>query len=267
MCVFPLEFLQYCYLKQSRYPNLSLIFPFFHLKEFCELESKCSRVLPVFCKRLSKGFKTEILTCMGWMWEALDIYWLSNSLKSPSVLCLFITCLLLKESASASLEAHEVIILCVHREKRKIFRCSVVSDSLRPHGLQHARLLLGPSLSPRVCSDSCPLSCWCYLTTSFFSFCLQCFPASGFFQWVGSSHQVVKGLELQLSHLPFPMNIQVDFLSLYFKEKIKQRFSWCGKRPNVGGRASDGGELSQPHGSRSSEGSWLIHVPKQIEKT
>ena len=130
MCVFPLEFLQYCYLKQSRYPNLSLIFSFFLLKEFCELESKCSRVLPVFCKRLSKGFKTEILACMGWMWEALDIYLLSNSLKSPSVLCLFITCLLLKESESASLEAHEVIILCVHREKRKIFHCSVAQSCL-----------------------------------------------------------------------------------------------------------------------------------------
>ena len=39
----------------------------------------------------------------------------------------------------------------------------VVSNSLRPHGLQHARLPC-PSLSPRVCSDSCPLSWWCYLT-------------------------------------------------------------------------------------------------------
>ena len=41
--------------------------------------------------------------------------------------------------------------------------CSVVSDSLRPHGLQHARLSRPPP-SPRVCSNSCPLSRWCYLT-------------------------------------------------------------------------------------------------------
>ena len=34
---------------------------------------------------------------------------------------------------------------------------SVVSDSLQPHGLQHTKLLC-PPLSPRVCSDSCPLS-------------------------------------------------------------------------------------------------------------
>ena len=38
-----------------------------------------------------------------------------------------------------------------------LFSCSVVSDSLRPYGLQHTRLLC-PSLSPRVNSNSCPLS-------------------------------------------------------------------------------------------------------------
>ena len=43
--------------------------------------------------------------------------------------------------------------------------CSVVSDSLRPHGLQHARLRC-PSLSPRACSNWCPLSWWCYPTIS-----------------------------------------------------------------------------------------------------
>ena len=37
-----------------------------------------------------------------------------------------------------------------------LFSCSAVPDSLRPHGLQHARLPC-PSPSPRVCSNSCPL--------------------------------------------------------------------------------------------------------------
>ena len=37
---------------------------------------------------------------------------------------------------------------------------SVVSSSLKPHGLQHARLLC-PSPTPGVCSNSCPLSRWC----------------------------------------------------------------------------------------------------------
>ena len=65
-----------------------------------------------------------------------------------------------------------------------LFCCSVMSDSLQPHGLQHVRLPC-PPLSSGVCSDSCPLSRWCYLTTSFcatpFSFCLRSFLASGSF--------------------------------------------------------------------------------------
>ena len=65
------------------------------------------------------------------------------------------------------------------------FSCSVVSDSLRPHGLQHTRPPC-PSPTPRVYSNSCPLSRWCYptISSSVFpsSFCLQSFPASGSFQ-------------------------------------------------------------------------------------
>ena len=38
-----------------------------------------------------------------------------------------------------------------------------MSHSLQPHALQHARFLCFP-LSPEVCSNSCPLSQWCYLT-------------------------------------------------------------------------------------------------------
>ena len=53
------------------------------------------------------------------------------------------------------------------------FSLSVVSDSLRPHGLQYARLPC-PSLFPGVCSNSCPLSQWCYLTTS--NYLILCCP-------------------------------------------------------------------------------------------
>ena len=59
-----------------------------------------------------------------------------------------------------------------------------MSDSLWPHGLQHSR---PPCLSkaPGSCSNSCPLSWWCYPTTLYsvvpFSSCLQSFPASGSF--------------------------------------------------------------------------------------
>ena len=64
-----------------------------------------------------------------------------------------------------------------------LLSCSVVSNSLQPCGLQHARLLC-PS-SPGVCSNSCPLSQWCHptITSSVvpFSSCLHSFPASGSF--------------------------------------------------------------------------------------
>ena len=88
--------------------------------------------------------------------------------------------------------------------------CSVVSDSLRPHGLQHMRLPC-PSPSPRVCLNSCPLSQWCCLTiwssAAPFSFCLQSFPASGCFpvsQLFASGGQSV-GTSASASVLP--MNI------------------------------------------------------------
>ena len=61
-----------------------------------------------------------------------------------------------------------------------LFSCSVMSDSLQHHGLQHARLPC-PSPTPRVCSNSCPLNRWCHPTISSsvipFSY-LQSFSAS-----------------------------------------------------------------------------------------
>ena len=81
------------------------------------------------------------------------------------------------------------------------FSHSVVSDSLWPHESRHARTPC-PSLSPKDCSNSCPLSRWCHPAISssvvpFFS-CPQSLPASGSFQWVNSSHEVAKVLEFQL---------------------------------------------------------------------
>ena len=71
------------------------------------------------------------------------------------------------------------------------FSHSVVSDSLRPHGLQHTRLPC-PSPTPRVYSNSCPWSWWCHPTIASsvvpFSSCLQSFPASGSFSSELSLH-------------------------------------------------------------------------------
>ena len=64
------------------------------------------------------------------------------------------------------------------------FSQSVVSESLQPHGWQHAGPPC-PAPTPRACSNSCPLSHWCHPAISSsvvpFSSCLQSFPASGYF--------------------------------------------------------------------------------------
>ena len=92
-----------------------------------------------------------------------------------------------------------------------LFNCSVVSDSLRPCGLQHTRLPC-PSQSPRVCSNSYSLSRWYHLTISPsaipFSFCLQSFLASRSFpvsQPFASGGQCIRA---SASASVLPMNIQ-----------------------------------------------------------
>ena len=92
-----------------------------------------------------------------------------------------------------------------------LFNLSVMSNSLWPHGLQHA-MPPCPSPSPRVYSNPCPLSRWCHPTISFsvisFSSCLRSFPASGSFpvsQLFASGGQSI-GASASASVLP--MNIQ-----------------------------------------------------------
>ena len=71
-----------------------------------------------------------------------------------------------------------------HQASSVQFSSSVMSDSLWPHGLQHARLSCS-SPSPGACSNPCPSNQWCHPTISSsvvpFSSCLQSFPASGSF--------------------------------------------------------------------------------------
>ena len=83
--------------------------------------------------------------------------------------------------------------------------CPLCVRSLWLYELQRARLPR-PSLSSGVCSNSGPLSWWCYLTISSlaapFSFGLQSFPASeSFFQWLGSSHGRVADSKVKLDTL------------------------------------------------------------------
>ena len=97
------------------------------------------------------------------------------------------------------------IITCTFTESH-IFVQIVMSYSLWPHGLQHARLPC-PSLSPRVCSNSCPLSWWCHptISSSVASFsCPQSFPTSGSFPvtWFFASGGQSIGASASTSILP-----------------------------------------------------------------
>ena len=89
------------------------------------------------------------------------------------------------------------------------FSCSVMSDSLWPHGLQHARLTC-PSPTPGAYSNLCPSNYWCHPTILSsavpFSSCLQSFPASGSSQM--SQSFASGGQSTGASASVLPMNIQ-----------------------------------------------------------
>ena len=94
------------------------------------------------------------------------------------------------------------------------FSSSVMSSSLKPHGLQHARPPC-PSPTPSVYSNSCPLSQWCHPTISFpvipFSSHLQSFPASGSFQMSQLFAPGGQSIGVSASASVPPMNIQELF--------------------------------------------------------
>ena len=91
------------------------------------------------------------------------------------------------------------------------FSCSVMSNSLRPHGLLHTRLPC-PSPTPGAYSNSCPLSWWCHpvISSSFipFSSLLQSFPALGSFQMSQFFPSGGRSIEASASASVLPVNIQ-----------------------------------------------------------
>ena len=95
------------------------------------------------------------------------------------------------------------------------FSHSVMSDTLRPHGLQHARPPC-PSPTPRVYSNSYPLSQWCHPTisssvVSFFSR-FQSFPAPGSFPMSQFFTSGGQRIGFQLQHQSFQWIFRTDFL-------------------------------------------------------
>ena len=131
-----------------------------------------------------------------------------------------------------------------------LFSCSVVSHSLRPHGLQHIRLPC-PSPSPRGCSNSCPLNQWCHPTVSSsvtpFSSCPQSFLASASFSvsWFFESDGQRVGASASATVLP--KDIQGAFslqltglilllsrgLSRVFSSTIIQKHQFFGTQPSL----------------------------------
>ena len=107
-----------------------------------------------------------------------------------------------------------------------LFSRSVKSHSLRPHGLHQARLPC-PSLSPRICSNSCSLNWWCHPTVSTsvtpVSSCLQSFPVSGTFPM--SQFLACGGQNIGASASVLPMNIQTWY-PFGLKGKIIFIFYW-----------------------------------------
>ena len=98
-----------------------------------------------------------------------------------------------------------------------------MSDSLQPHGQQHARLPC-PLPSPGVCSNSCPLSQWCHPTVSSsiipFSSCLQSFSASGSFPISSLFASGGQSIGASASAPVLPVNIEltsfrIDWFNLF----------------------------------------------------
>ena len=127
---------------------------------------------------------------------------------------------------------------------------SIASDSLWPHGLQHARLPC-PSPTPGEHPNSCPLSQWCHPAISSFvipfSSCPQSFPASGSFQMSQLLASGGQSIGVSASTSVLAMNIQDWFplgwtgwtflqskgLSIVFSNTIVQKHQFFGTQPSL----------------------------------
>ena len=127
------------------------------------------------------------------------------------------------------------------------FSCSVMSDSLRLHGPQLARLPC-PSPTPRACSNPCPLSQRRHPTISssvILSSCLQSFPASGSFQisqFLASGGQSI-GASVSASVLPMNIrdrciSLQAKGLSRVFSNTTGQKHQFFSARPSLWSNSS-----------------------------
>ena len=143
-------------------------------------------------------------------------------------------------SASYSLQSTGLLLPCC-----SLFSCPVISDSLRPRGLKHARPPC-PSPSPGVCPSSFSLYQWCCPVISssdaVFSFCPQSFPASETFPMshllttddqnsgasgfsIGPSREYSWLISLKIDWFDF-LTVQGTFRSLLYHPSLKASILW-----------------------------------------
>ena len=115
------------------------------------------------------------------------------------------------EKAGLKLKVQKTKIMASGPISSVQFSRSVMSDSMQPRRLKHGRLPCPPP-TPRVYSNSCPLSWWCHPTISSsvipFSSSLQSFPASGSFPMNQLFTTGGQSIGISVSASVFPMNIQ-----------------------------------------------------------
>ena len=151
------------------------------------------------------------------------------------------------------------------------FNHSVMSDSLWPHGLQHARLPC-QSQTPGACSKSCRSSRWCHLTISYslvpFSSCLQSFPVSESFPASRLFASGGQNIGASASTSDLPMNIQGWFplgltglislqskgLSRVFSSTTVGKHQFFGSQPSLWSNHKDSVIYSHIH-------IWLLEKP------
>ena len=154
--------------------------------------------------------RNELSSCEK-TWRNLNASVQFSSVQLFSRVWLFATPWSAAHQASLSIANFQSFLFNTERESLVQFGCSVMFDSLRPHGLQHTRL---PCSSPTLgsCSNSCSLNQWCHPTISSsvipFSSCLQSFPASGFFQMSQFFASGGQSIGVSASASVLPMNIQ-----------------------------------------------------------
>ena len=154
------------------------------------------------------------------------------------------------EKVGLKLNIQKMKIMACGRISSVQFSCSVMSDSLWPHGLQHTRPPC-PSPTPGVHPNPCPLSWLCSSTISSsvvpFSSCLQSFPASGSFQMsqlFALGGQII-GVSASTSVLPMNtqdrsplgqtswISLQFKGLSRVFSNTTAQKHQFCGTQHSL----------------------------------